>query len=244
MDVGWWLGMMVATQSSPSPHFVPHPHPQQVLTSDLLLRKARKPRSRLAEELREPGHSCRKAGFVAVPDSSRGEAAISSAASSPRPSLCEACPRQGTPLERPCLGLTGLGFLQASLLRELPRLLGSNLGTKPPGERGGPRDLHLSRFSQTYRLRTGRRRGQSRGLPKPPPPLFPAASSRSHPRGRTCGAGGPRGPRPAAAAPAPPHPAAATSRVSASASAGAGEALAPHADPEQPRRPAPGPCPP
>ena len=56
--------------SGPSPHLI---SPSSGLTSDLLLTKARKPRSRLAEELRDPWDSRRKAEFDAPPPSSRGE---------------------------------------------------------------------------------------------------------------------------------------------------------------------------
>lgn len=50
------------------------------------------------------------------------------------------------------MGLMWLGFLQAMLLRGLPKLLGSSRGTEPRGKRGGHRYLYLFRFSQTYRL--------------------------------------------------------------------------------------------
>lgn len=83
---------MAATQrglrSGPSPPLI---SPSSRLTSDLLLTKARKPRSRLAEELREPWDSRRKPELATPPASSRAEGAMSRRAPLPTP----------TPLLRP-----------------------------------------------------------------------------------------------------------------------------------------------
>lgn len=68
--------------SGPSLHLI---SPSSLLTSDLLLTKARKPRSRLADELREPWDSLRKAEFGAPAPSSRGEGAVSRTALPPPP---------------------------------------------------------------------------------------------------------------------------------------------------------------
>lgn len=73
--------------------------PRSPLTSDLLLTKARKPRSRLAEELREPWDSLRKAEFGAPPASSRGEGAVSKTAPAPYTPFSTT---RGTPLETSC----------------------------------------------------------------------------------------------------------------------------------------------
>lgn len=137
-------------------------------------------------------------------------------------------------MEPSCTGLTGFGVLQASLPRGLPRLLGCGLGTKPPGERGGHRALHSCRFSRTVGG-TSRRKGVLKVSLHSRP--FFSGRSCPHPCGRTCGAGGPRGPRPSAAAPAPPHRSAVTSRASASASAGTRKALAPGRAPARTQTP-------
>lgn len=113
--------------SGPSLHVVP---PSRPLTSDLLLTKARKPRSRLADELREPWDSLRKAEFGAPPASSRGDGAVSRTAPPPYTPFSTA---RWTPLEPSRRGLTRLGATEALVLRGLPKLQGSSLETEPPG---------------------------------------------------------------------------------------------------------------
>lgn len=103
--------------SGPSLLFI---SPSSRLTSDLLLTKARKPRSRLADELREPWDSLRNAEFGAPPASSRGEGAVSRTAPPPYTPFSTT---RWTPLEPYCRGLTRLGAMGVLLLRGLPKLL-------------------------------------------------------------------------------------------------------------------------
>lgn len=166
------------------------------LTSDLLPLKARKPRSRLAEELSEPWDSRRKAEWVMAPSSGGKDAAVSS----------EARPISGLEPPGPWLGIptcAGRGWAGSEGV--------SGTGVWVFTDLDGPGQV-------------GRGEEDERGAPKAaltaPSSCSWAASPCPHPCGRTCAAGGHPAHPQMAAAPTPPRPAATIFQASASVSVG------------------------